>query len=378
MRLRQQHRRGESARRRARHRKGVKQLGHRLQARSVDRLHAPRPGACRFGKPVRVALAAMKIGGEVESLHGVTLRQFLARIGLARSKKTGALGQCGMLKTSSLLICAAWVAWLAGTSPAQASSNATPASPAATAATTSATPAPTFTNVSRGSWASASRRSAGIAPDPAHLVEVPIVQVYAARTYGWRGYFAVHPWIIYKRQGEAAYTRFDVVGWRAPDVVQRNYAVPDGLWYGAVPELLVDQRGEGVEAMIDAIEAAVLSYPFDTEYRSYPGPNSNTFLAHIGREVPALQLDLPPNAIGKDYRSLSHPVGRSSSGSGVQVELLGLLGVSVGLEEGLEFNVLGLNFGIDLNRPALRLPFLGRVGFSDVNLAPAEGAAPGR
>ena len=231
---------------------------------------------------------------------------------------------------------------------------------------------------SGGAWARAPRHSAGIAPDPAHMVEVPIVQVYAARTYGWRGYFAVHPWIIYKRQGEAAYTRFDVVGWRAPDVVQRNYAVPDGLWYGAVPELLVDQRGEGVEAMIDAIEAAVLSYPFDTEYRSYPGPNSNTFLAHIGREVPALQLDLPPNAIGKDYRSLTHPVGRSSSGSGVQVELLGLLGVSVGLEEGLEFNVLGLNFGIDLNRPALRLPFLGRVGFSDVNLAPAEGAAPGR
>ena len=239
----------------------------------------------------------------------------------------------------------------------------------------SATTAPA-SNVSRGSWASASRSSAGIAPDPAQLVEVPIVQVYAARTYGWRGYFAVHPWIIYKRQGETAYIRYDVVGWRAPAVVQRNYAVPDGLWYGAVPELLVDQRGEGVEAMIDAVEAAVASYPYDTEYRSYPGPNSNTFLAHIGREVPALQLDLPPNAIGKDYRSLTNPVGLSSSGSGIQVELLGLLGVSVGWQEGLEFNVLGLNFGIDLNRPALRLPFFGRVGFSDVNPAPAGVPAP--
>ena len=239
----------------------------------------------------------------------------------------------------------------------------------------SATTAPA-SNVSRGSWASASRSSAGIAPDPAQLVEVPIVQVYAARTYGWRGYFAVHPWIIYKRQGETAYTRYDVVGWRAPAVVQRNYAVPDGLWYGAAPALLVDQRGEGVEAMIDAVEAAVASYPYATEYRSYPGPNSNTFLAHIGREVPALQLDLPPHAIGKDYRSLTNPVGLSSSGSGIQVELLGLLGVSVGWQEGLEFNVLGLNFGIDLNRPALRLPFLGRVGFSDVNPAPAGVPAP--
>lgn len=227
---------------------------------------------------------------------------------------------------------------------------------------------------SRGSWARAPRHSAGIAPDPAQLVNVPIVQVYAARTYGWRGYFAVHPWIIYKRQGESTYTRYDVVGWRAPDVVQRNYAVPDGYWYGSTPELLVDQRGEGVEAMIDAIEVAIASYPFADHYRSYPGPNSNTFMAHIGREVPALKLDLPPNAIGKDYRSLTHPVGLSSSGSGVQVELLGLLGVSIGVEEGLEFNVLGLNFGIDLNRPALRLPFLGRVGFTDVSPVPSPSA----
>ena len=81
------------------------------------------------------------------------------------------------------------------------------------------------------SWATAPRHSAGIAPDPARLVDLAIVQVYAAATYGWRGYFAVHPWIIYKRRGETAYTRYDVVGWRAPQVLQRNYALPDGLWY---------------------------------------------------------------------------------------------------------------------------------------------------
>lgn len=216
------------------------------------------------------------------------------------------------------------------------------------------------------SWATAPRHSAGIAPDPAQLVQLAIAQVYMAPTYGWRGFFAVHPWIIYKRQGEVTFTRYDVVGWRAPQVVQRNYALPDGLWYGSTPELLVDHRGEGVDAMIDAIEAAVASYPFADQYRSYPGPNSNTFLAHIGRQVPALQLDLPANAIGKDYRPLTSPVGVSPSGSGVQISLLGLLGASVGLQEGLEVNVLGLNFGLDFNTPALRLPFWGRWGFKDV------------
>ncbi len=99
-------------------------------------------------------------------------------------------------------------------------------------------------------------------------------------------------------------------------VVQRNYAIPDGLWFGAGPRLLVDHRGDGVEAMIDAIEAVIESYPYAREYRSYPGPNSNTFLAHIGREVPALKLDLPANAIGKDYRPLSSPLGVSPTGGG--------------------------------------------------------------
>lgn len=222
-----------------------------------------------------------------------------------------------------------------------------------------------ISTTARGSWASAPRHSAAIAPDPAQLVDVAIVQVYAAPTYGWRGFFAVHPWIIVKRRGETAYTRYDVVGWRAPQVVQRNYALPDGLWYGATPELLVQHRGEDAEAMIDEIEAAVRSYPFPNQYRSYPGPNSNTFLAHIGREVPALKLDLPANAIGKDYRALTSPLGVSPTGSGVQLTLLGLLGVSVGVQEGIEFNVLGLNFGIDLNAPALRLPFWGRWGPKD-------------
>lgn len=226
------------------------------------------------------------------------------------------------------------------------------------------------------SWATAPRHSAGIAPNPVQLASTAIIQVYAAPTYGWRGFFAVHPWIIYKRQGETTFTRYDVVGWRAPQVVQRNYAVPDGLWYGSSPKLLVDHRGRGVDAMIDAIEAAVASYPHADDYRSYPGPNSNTFLAHIGREVPALQLDLPANAIGKDYRPLSSPVGVSPSGSGLQISLLGLLGVSIGAQEGLELNVLGLNFGLDLNTPALRLPFWGRLGFEDVN-TPEPTAKPG-
>lgn len=224
-------------------------------------------------------------------------------------------------------------------------------------------------SVDNRSWATAPRHSSGIAPDPVQLADTAIVQVYAASTYGWRGLFAVHAWIIFKRSGETAYTRYDVIGWRGMDVVQRNYALPDGLWYGAQPKVLVDQRGDGVDAMISQIEAAIKSYPYADTYRSYPGPNSNTFLAHIGREVPTLRLDLPANAIGKDYRPLSDPVGMSPTGRGLQVSLLGLLGLSIGLEEGIEMNILGLDFGLDFNSPALRLPFVGRLGMDDTTVS---------
>lgn len=226
------------------------------------------------------------------------------------------------------------------------------------------------------SWRDAARHSAGIAPDPEQLAGVAIVQVYAAPTYGWRGTFAVHPWIIFKRAGETVYTRYDVVGWRAPQVVQRNYALPDGLWYGNQPSLLVDHRGEAAAAMVPAIEAAIVSYPHADDYRSYPGPNSNTFLAHIGREVPELKLDLPANAIGKDYRPLSRALGVSATGAGVQASLLGLLGLSVGVQEGVEFNLLGLNFGLGINRPGLRLPFVGRLGLDDRSESGARDSNP--
>ncbi|MBS0512330.1 MAG: DUF3750 domain-containing protein [Proteobacteria bacterium] len=224
-------------------------------------------------------------------------------------------------------------------------------------------------------WRTAPRHSAGIAPDPAVLADTAIVQVYAAQTYGWRGHFAVHPWIIWKRQGETAYTRYEVTRWGGGKVVRRNGAVPDGLWFGAMPSLLVDHRGSGVEAMIDDIEAAIERYPYAYEYRTYPGPNSNTFLAHIGREVPALRLDLPANAIGKDYRPLSEIVGLSPSGAGVQATLLGMLGLIVGPEEGIEFNILGLSFGLDFNHPGLRLPFVGRVGMDDATVSHDAAAA---
>lgn len=211
------------------------------------------------------------------------------------------------------------------------------------------------------SWSSAPRHSTGLAPDPETTPEA-VVQIYTARAFSWRSVFAIHPWITLKRPGEAAYTRYEVVGWGNGVKLRKNYGVPDGLWYGATPEILAEFRGQDAVAMIARIEAAVESYPFKDVYRTWPGPNSNTFLAHVARSVPEMRLDIPPTAIGKDYRAWSDPIGRSPSGTGFQVSALGLAGLMVGVEDGIEVNLLGLSFGIDFSPPGLRLPGLGIVG----------------
>jgi hypothetical protein len=84
-------------------------------------------------------------------------------------------------------------------------------------------------------------------------------------------------------------------------------------------------------------------------------------VAFVLRRVPELRVDLPPTAIGKDYLGW-RSVGLTPSGTGGQANLLGLLGVSAGIEEGLEVNLLGLNFGLDPKSLSLKLPIVGRLG----------------
>lgn len=215
-----------------------------------------------------------------------------------------------------------------------------------------------------GNWWELRRDSSRQAPDPATTREA-VIQVYAARTVGWRGALAVHTWIALKLSGAAAYTRYEVMGWGVANgapAIRVNRAGPDDYWFGSEPDVLLDRRGEGVDELIRKVEAAVKAYPYPDSYRTWPGPNSNTFTAFIGRSVPELRLALPPTAIGKDYLANGAIAGLTTSGTGVQLSLLGLAGVLAGWRDGVELNLLGLTFGLDLRHPALKLPAVGRVG----------------
>lgn len=149
----------------------------------------------------------------------------------------------------------------------------------------------------------ASRASAGLAPDPAVTREA-VLQVYGASTWGWRGWFAIHTWIAAKPSNDSSYTVYEVIGWRQRrglPVVRIEKDLPDRHWYGEKPRLIKEVRGQEVDRLIKAVDRAARSYPWPDTYKAFPGPNSNTFIAWIGRQVPELELDLPFSAIGSGY-----------------------------------------------------------------------------
>lgn len=210
-------------------------------------------------------------------------------------------------------------------------------------------------------WSRADWSSAKLLPDPKGH-EPALVRIYAARTGRWKGVVAHHSWVVVKPAGSSRYTRYDKVGWGSP--VRTDAWPADARWFGNAPQLVAALDGDAAQRLIPAVRKAVAEYPYSHggDYRVWPGPNSNTFVAHVLSQVPELHAALPPTALGKDFHPLSDAVGLTPSRTGIQVQLGGYLGLTVGWVEGLEVNFLGLVSGLDLRRPALKLPGWGRIG----------------
>ncbi len=216
-------------------------------------------------------------------------------------------------------------------------------------------------------WRTASRASAGIATKAEDQKE-DIYQVYYARAFSWRGYLGTHPWVAWKLKDEDSYTVAQVTSWnirRTGSSVSVQKDLPDRKWFDNDPTLLYEVTGEKARVVIEKTKKIIADYPHKKIYRLWPGPNSNTFVSHIIRSIEELPLELPANGVGKDYLVDNSLLADSPSNKGYQLSAYGLLGVTAGIEEGLEVNLLGLSFGIDLWRPALKLPFIGRLGFKD-------------
>ena len=214
-----------------------------------------------------------------------------------------------------------------------------------------------------GSWRTADWSSTGSLP-AASAAPAARVLVMTGRTGGWKGVFSVHSWVVFKLENGKEWRRYDVVGWGDP--LRTNIRDPDGRWYGNVPQVVLDLRGEVAAKAIPKIEAAIKDYKYANagDYRIWPGPNSNTFVATVLRAIPEAEAILPANAVGRDFRPLPY-IGLTDSRTGVEASLWGVIGVKLGWVEGVEMNFLGLVAGLDLRNPGVKLPGFGRIGLPE-------------
>ena len=223
-------------------------------------------------------------------------------------------------------------------------------------------------------WRTADRSSAGLLP-PAAGHPQAVVRVFAAQTVRWRGIFAVHCWIVLKPEGAPAYARFDYTAWGEP--IRMNGFEPDGRWFGRAPEVVFAADGPAAAALIPRMRRAIEGYAWRNrgDYRPWPGPNSNTFVAAVMDAVPEVPVSLPPTAIGKDYPYDGRWLRVVPSGTGIRLTLGGYAGATLAWVEGIELNFLGGVMGFDLRRPAVKLPGLGRIGMGGPD-GPATSTVP--
>jgi hypothetical protein len=213
-------------------------------------------------------------------------------------------------------------------------------------------------------WRTADRSSIGYLPS-ANQYPDAVVRIFAARTVRWRGIFAAHCWIVLKPAGAASYTRYDYTAWS--ETVRLNGFEPDGRWFGHVPEVVFAADDEAAAVLIPRMQTAIRTYGLNNRgnYRAWPGPNSNTFVAAVMDVVPEIRTALPPTAIGKDYPFDGRWLRLAPSGTGVKLTFNGYVGVTLAWVEGIEVNILGAVAGLDFRRPAIKLPGLGRFGMRD-------------
>ncbi|WP_274424938.1 DUF3750 domain-containing protein [Chelativorans sp. YIM 93263] len=209
------------------------------------------------------------------------------------------------------------------------------------------------------SWRAADWGASGLLPAENENQDAAIY-VLAARTGGLKGALSVHTWIVLKPQN-SVYERYDKVGWGSP--VRRDSRPPDGLWYSNTPWVVAAIHGGDAQRLIPKVRSAIENYPYSNngDYRIWPGPNSNSFVAHVANEVPELGVHMPAIAIGRDFRPGWFVFEHDADWSDYRVALGGYAGLALGLDTGLEFNFLGLVAGIDFVKPAIKLPGFGRI-----------------
>ena len=170
----------------------------------------------------------------------------------------------------------------------------------------------------------------------------------------WYTRFAEHTWIDFYHAGTWHRVEWDDVDHIIMSEMSATRAFSNVRWER---EVAVHEQFSGdwtVPFMTKILEIAT-DYEDVQNYRPWPGPNSNTFINWLTREV-GLPIVMPPTALGKDYTKWLR-AGLTASNTGIELETM-FLGTEIGLREGIEVHLLGLTLGVSIWPPAVKLPFL--------------------
>jgi len=196
-----------------------------------------------------------------------------------------------------------------------------------------------------------------IASDATHVVAVKCARLPARMP--WYSTHAEHGW--YDVKTESGWHRVEVMG-RSTGVMVTSIddveARSDQRFGDRQVHVLRLVEGESARQIGAQILAKAEQYPHAYDYAPYPGPNSNTFVEWLSKEVPGLWLEQYGTAVGKDYPMNGWVSGGvTTTRTGLELETP-FLGVQAGLVEGVELHLLCMTIGIGIWPPQLKLPLL--------------------
>jgi len=207
--------------------------------------------------------------------------------------------------------------------------------------------------------ACASPRPAATPREPPWLVLVKSARLPDAAP--WPTRFAHHTWLDVKLGSEAMWWRAEIASSESGVVFLPIDAsrARDDTWYSRRGvRLLATIEGEPARRVAEALPRLCkeLDARYADGYLRWPGPNSNTFVADLARELPDLAFVFDANAIGKDWPGW-FDAGVTSSRTGLHLDTP-IAGAALGLRDGVELHALGLTLAVRLWPPSLALPFL--------------------
>lgn len=171
---------------------------------------------------------------------------------------------------------------------------------------------------------------------------------------------ARHGWFAGRARGSREWRRWECC---PPHESSGGHPITGGMFDDDV-RVHETWRGERAVELMECLTRETERYEHSDTYVAWPGPNSNTYLDAMLRRC-WMHTDLPPTAIGRDYRGIVGLSG-TAGGTGFQLETP-LVGFRLGLTEGFEVHLFGLVFGIDWWPPAILVPWgAGRIGFDDL------------